>query len=114
MDVGRARRRAVQGTRRIPEAVAAEGCRQSRRAVGPGLCQDDGLKVRLAGSRNSVWRLPRGRHVFRGIPGDIVTNMMGVTAANNDEIRAKVLRELGLDRPLLEQYVWWLVGCRSC
>ncbi len=37
-----------------------------------GLCQDDGLKVRLASTRNSVWRLPAGRHVFRGMPGDIV------------------------------------------
>ncbi len=46
--------------------------------------------------------------LIRVIPGDIVTNMMGVTAANNEETRAKVLRELGLDRPLLEQYVWWL------
>jgi len=46
--------------------------------------------------------------LIRIIPGDIVTNMMGVTAANNEEIRAAVLRELGLDRPLLEQYVWWL------
>ena len=46
--------------------------------------------------------------LIRIIPGDIVTNMMGVTEANNPETRAKVLAELGLDRPLLEQYVWWL------
>lgn len=46
--------------------------------------------------------------LIRIIPGDIVTNMMGVTAANNAETRARVLAELGLDRPLLEQYVWWL------
>ena len=46
--------------------------------------------------------------LMRIIPGDIVTNMMGVTAANNAEVRLKVLAELGLDRPLLEQYVWWL------
>lgn len=46
--------------------------------------------------------------LIRIIPGDIVTNMMGVTAANNEETRARVLHELGLDRPLLEQYVWWL------
>ncbi len=46
--------------------------------------------------------------LIRLIPGDIVTNMMGVTEANNPEVRARVLGELGLDRPLLEQYVWWL------
>ncbi len=46
--------------------------------------------------------------LIRIIPGDIVTQMMGVTAANNEETRLRVLRELGLDRPLLEQYVWWL------
>lgn len=46
--------------------------------------------------------------LIRIIPGDIVTNMMGVTAANNAETRARVLSELGLDRPMLEQYVWWL------
>lgn len=46
--------------------------------------------------------------LIRIIPGDIVTNMMGVTAANNEETRARVLAELGLDRPMLEQYVWWL------
>ncbi len=46
--------------------------------------------------------------LIRIIPGDVVTNMMGVTAANNAETRARVLAELGLDRPMLEQYVWWL------
>ena len=46
--------------------------------------------------------------LIRIIPGDIVTKMMGVTAANNPEVRFKILHELGLDRPLLEQYVWWL------
>lgn len=46
--------------------------------------------------------------LIRIIPGDIVTNMMGVTAANNEETRARVLHELGLDRPLLAQYLWWL------
>src|SRR6478735_11475321 len=46
--------------------------------------------------------------LIRVIPGDVVTNMMGVTAANNAETRARILHELGLDRPLLEQYVWWL------
>ena len=46
--------------------------------------------------------------LIRIIPGDIVTQMMGVTAANNPETRARILAELGLDRPLLEQYVWWL------
>jgi peptide/nickel transport system permease protein len=46
--------------------------------------------------------------MIRIIPGDVVTNMMGVTAANNEETRARVLHELGLDRPMLEQYVWWL------
>ncbi len=46
--------------------------------------------------------------LVRIIPGDIVTNMMGVTEANNPETRARVLHELGLDRGLLEQYVWWL------
>ncbi|MDP6588731.1 MAG: ABC transporter permease [Alphaproteobacteria bacterium] len=46
--------------------------------------------------------------LMRIIPGDIVTNMMGVSAANNAEVRLKVLAELGLDRPILEQYVWWL------
>lgn len=46
--------------------------------------------------------------LIRLIPGDIVTNMMGVTEANNPEVRARVLGELGLDRPMLEQYVWWL------
>lgn len=46
--------------------------------------------------------------LIRLIPGDIVTNMMGVTEANNDQTRARVLHELGLDRPMLEQYVWWL------
>ena len=46
--------------------------------------------------------------LIRIIPGDIVTRMMGVTIANNPETRALILAELGLDRPLLEQYVWWL------
>ncbi|TAN05549.1 MAG: ABC transporter permease [Rhizobiaceae bacterium] len=46
--------------------------------------------------------------LVRLIPGDIVTRMMGVTDANNPQTRALVLHELGLDRPLLEQYVWWL------
>ena len=46
--------------------------------------------------------------LIRIIPGDIVTQMMGVTIANNPETRLKILKELGLDRPLLEQYVWWL------
>ena len=46
--------------------------------------------------------------LIRIVPGDIVTNMMGVTAANNEEVRARVLHELGLDRPMLEQYFWWL------
>ncbi len=46
--------------------------------------------------------------LVRIIPGDIVTNMMGVTAANNPETRARVLHELGLDKSILEQYVWWL------
>ncbi len=46
--------------------------------------------------------------LMRIIPGDIVTNMMGVSASNNPETRARVLQELGLDKPLLEQYVWWL------
>jgi peptide/nickel transport system permease protein len=46
--------------------------------------------------------------LIRIIPGDIVTKMMGVTAANNPETRAQILHELGLDRGLLEQYVWWL------
>jgi len=42
------------------------------------------------------------------IPGDIVTNMTGVTAANNEETRARVMAEPGLDTSLLEQYVWWI------
>lgn len=46
--------------------------------------------------------------LIRIVPGDIVTQMMGVTAANNEETRIRVLRELGLDRPLMEQYLWWL------
>jgi peptide/nickel transport system permease protein len=46
--------------------------------------------------------------LIRIIPGDIVTQMMGVTAANNPEIRTRILHELGLDRPLVEQYFWWL------
>lgn len=46
--------------------------------------------------------------MIRLIPGDIVTNMMGITAGNNPEMRAKVLHELGLDRGLIEQYVWWI------
>ena len=46
--------------------------------------------------------------LIRIIPGDIVTQMMGVTIANNAEMRIKILHELGLDRPLLEQYVWWI------
>jgi len=46
--------------------------------------------------------------LIRIIPGDVVTNMMGVTAANNEETRAQILHELGLDRPLHEQYLWWL------
>jgi peptide/nickel transport system permease protein len=46
--------------------------------------------------------------LVRLVPGDVVTNMMGVTDANNAENRARILHELGLDRPLLEQYVWWL------
>jgi peptide/nickel transport system permease protein len=46
--------------------------------------------------------------LIRVVPGDIVTNMMGVTEANNQETRARILHELGLDKPLLEQYVWWL------
>lgn len=46
--------------------------------------------------------------MVRLIPGDIVTNMMGVSAGNNPETRAKILAELGLDRSLIEQYVWWL------
>ena len=46
--------------------------------------------------------------LIRIIPGDIVTQMMGVTIANNAEMRLKILHELGLDRPLLEQYFWWL------
>lgn len=46
--------------------------------------------------------------MIRLIPGDIVTRMMGVTAANNPHTRALVLHELGLDKPLLEQYVWWI------
>jgi peptide/nickel transport system permease protein len=46
--------------------------------------------------------------LIRIIPGDVVTNMMGVTAGNNEEMRARILHELGLDRPLLEQYLWWL------
>jgi peptide/nickel transport system permease protein len=46
--------------------------------------------------------------LIRIIPGDIVTNMMGVTEGNNPETRARVLAELGLDRPILQQYIWWL------
>lgn len=46
--------------------------------------------------------------LIRIIPGDVVTNMMGVTEGNNPETRARVLAELGLDRPMIEQYVWWL------
>src|SRR6516162_5420168 len=46
--------------------------------------------------------------LIRIIPGDVVTNMMGVTEGNNEATRARILHELGLDRPLLEQYVWWL------
>ena len=46
--------------------------------------------------------------LIRLVPGDIVTNMMGVTAANNEELRAQILKELGLDKPLLEQYFWWI------
>jgi peptide/nickel transport system permease protein len=34
--------------------------------------------------------------------------MMGVTAANNEELRAQILKELGLDKPLLQQYIWWI------
>lgn len=46
--------------------------------------------------------------LIRIVPGDIVTRMMGATAGNNPEMRARILHELGLDRSLLEQYVWWL------
>jgi len=46
--------------------------------------------------------------LIRFVPGDIVTSMMGVTAANDQELRQQILHELGLDRPLLEQYAWWL------
>jgi len=46
--------------------------------------------------------------LIRIIPGDIVTKMMGVTEANNAETRALVLLELGLDKTLMEQYLWWL------
>ncbi len=46
--------------------------------------------------------------LIRLVPGDIVTNMMGVTAANNEELRAQILKELGLDKPLLQQYIWWI------
>ncbi|MEO1190899.1 MAG: ABC transporter permease [Pseudomonadota bacterium] len=46
--------------------------------------------------------------LMRLVPGDIVTSMMGVTAANDEALRQQILQELGLDRPLLEQYAWWL------
>ncbi|MEQ8654832.1 MAG: ABC transporter permease [Kiloniellales bacterium] len=46
--------------------------------------------------------------LIRLVPGDIVTSMMGVTAANDEALRTQILHELGLDRPLMEQYLWWL------
>lgn len=46
--------------------------------------------------------------LIRIVPGDIVTRMMGATAGNNPEMRARILHELGLDRSLVEQYFWWL------
>lgn len=46
--------------------------------------------------------------LIRMIPGDIVTQMMGITAGNDPEIRQAVLHELGLDLPVAQQYVQWL------
>jgi len=46
--------------------------------------------------------------LVRMVPGDIVTQMMGVTAGNNPEIRQKILHELGLDLSFGQQYVRWL------
>jgi peptide/nickel transport system permease protein len=46
--------------------------------------------------------------LIRLIPGDIVTQMMGVTAGNDPQIRARILHELGLDLSVPEQYLRWM------
>jgi peptide/nickel transport system permease protein len=46
--------------------------------------------------------------LIRLIPGDIVTQMMGVTAGNDPVIRATILHQLGLDLPAPEQYLLWM------
>jgi len=43
------------------------------------------------------------------VPGDPVTIMLHETAAGPEAI-SNMRRDLGLDRPLLEQYFFWLVG----
>ena len=44
------------------------------------------------------------------IPGDPVEVMLGTQAQASDELKASIRAELGLDRPLLEQYVSYLAG----
>lgn len=47
--------------------------------------------------------------LIRMIPGDIVTQMMGVTAGNDPKTRAIILHQLGLDLPAPQQYAEWLL-----
>lgn len=46
--------------------------------------------------------------LIRLIPGDFVTIMLGVTASQNEQSRAALVKLFHLDRPLWVQYVEWL------
>jgi peptide/nickel transport system permease protein len=47
---------------------------------------------------------------IRLIPGDIVVVLAGARSDISPEQRAELRRQLGLDRPLIEQYLDWLAG----
>lgn len=49
--------------------------------------------------------------LVRVLPGDpVVTRLGAVAAAGSEEVVAQLRSELGLDKPLFEQYVAWLLG----
>jgi peptide/nickel transport system permease protein len=46
--------------------------------------------------------------LVRLIPGSVLDQIVGEYGATNEEVRGRVRRQLGLDRPIATQYVTWI------
>lgn len=69
------------------------------------------LAARLAASIATMLGLALVVFVFLlAVPGDVVSQMMGIESGGSPEAAARLRQEFGLDRPIYVQFTSWLAG----